>query len=69
MLHSNAHPKTPTPSDKDLREDPGIGASKGTAKAGDDDIEDGDNTFQGDVENDVGDGGKVDPARVGRTNK
>ncbi len=69
MTHGNAHPKTTTPSDKDLREDPGIGASKGTFKAGDDDIEDGANTFQGDVENDVSYGGKVDPNKTGRTNK
>ena len=29
----------------------------------------GDNTFEGDVENDVDDTGAVDPARMGRTNR
>lgn len=69
MSHNNTQPKTQTPSDKDLRENPGIGGSKGTIKAGDDDVEDGANTFEGDVESDVSHGGKVDPARAGRTNK
>ena len=71
-MSGNQHIKTRTPSDKDLRDDPGIGASKGMIKAGDldrDDIEDGENTFTGDVANDVGPNGEVDPNKVGRTNK
>lgn len=70
-MSGNQHVKTKTPSDKDLRNDPGIGASRGAIKAGDlaDEIEDGDNTFQGDVESDVGPNGEIDPATVGRTNK
>lgn len=70
-MSGNQHIKTKTPSDKDLREDPGIGASRGTIKAGDlaDELEDGDNTFVGDVENDVRPSGGIDPNQVGRTNK
>jgi hypothetical protein len=46
----------------DLERNPGIGASKGTTMAGADPDEiEGDNTFEGDVENDVTPGGGVDP--------
>jgi hypothetical protein len=70
---ANQHPKTQTPSDKDLRQNPGIGTSRGTIKGGDildeDESLDGDNTFKGDVENDVTAQGGVGPNRTGRTNK
>ncbi len=69
---SNLHPKTRKPSDKDLKENPGIGASKGTIKGGDildEEPLDGDNTFEGDVENDVNRVGGVNPRQTGRTNK
>ncbi|PSJ55570.1 hypothetical protein [Kumtagia ephedrae] len=70
---SNQHPKTHRPTDKDLRENPGIGTSRGTIKGGeildDDESLDGDNTFEGDVENDVTRQGGVDPNQTGRTNK
>jgi len=70
---ANQHPKTQTPSDKDLRQNPGIGTSRGTIKGGDildaDESLDGDNTFKGDVKNDVTAQGGVDPNRTGRTNK
>jgi hypothetical protein len=69
---SNLHPKTKRPSDKDLRQNPGIGASKGTIKGGDildEEPLDGDNTFEGDVENDVTPQGGIDPNQTGRTNK
>ena len=70
---SNQHPKTDKPTDKDLRENPGIGTSKGTIKGGeildDDESLDGDNTFKGDVENDVTPQGGVNPDQRGRTNK
>jgi len=56
-----------------LRQNPGIGASKGTIKSGeildDDQSLDGDNTFEGDVENEVTAQGGVDPLQTGRTNK
>ncbi|MGN6307651.1 MAG: hypothetical protein ACTHNH_22755 [Mesorhizobium sp.] len=53
-----------------MKQNPGIGASKGTIKAGDvldEEGLDGDNTFEGDVENDVTRQGGVNPDR--RTNK
>ena len=62
------HLKTRTPSDADLKRNPGIGTSKGTIKQGEVDL-DGDNTFEGDVENDTTVGGGVDPRQTGRTNK
>ena len=67
MSH-NQHPKTKTPSDADLRTNPGIGSSKGTEGLGDD--LDGDNTFEGDVMNDATTAaGGIDPNQTGRTNK
>jgi hypothetical protein len=70
---TNQHPKTDRPTDKDLRQNPGIGTSKGTVKGGDtldeNDPLDGDNTFEGDVENDVTPQGGIDPNQTGRTNK
>lgn len=70
---TSRHPKTSWPTDKDLKENPGIGASKGTIKGGeildDDESLDGDNTFEGDVENDVTRQGGINPDQTGRTNK
>lgn len=56
----------------DLKCNPGIGASRGSAMsgAGDlgaDDLEDGENTFEGDVENDVAPDGGVDANQRART--
>jgi hypothetical protein len=57
----------PQPPDKvpppdDLDRNPGIGAYKGTTMAGADPDEiEGENTFEGDVENDVRPNGGVDP--------
>mgnify|MGYP006197122279 CR=1 FL=1 len=62
------HPKTTTPSDADLKRNPGIGTSKGTIKQGEIEF-DGDNTFEGDVENDTTAGGGINPRQTGRTNK
>jgi hypothetical protein len=61
------HPKFNDPTDKDLRDDPGIGRSKGTDR--DDPEIGGDNTFEGDVLNDTTPEGGVDPDQRGRTNK
>ncbi|MDQ1901293.1 hypothetical protein RAH32_12660 [Paracoccus sp. WLY502] len=61
------HPKTDTPSDKDLRDDPGIGRSKGADRS--DPQMEGDNTFEGDVLNDTTPQGGVDPGQRGRTNR
>jgi hypothetical protein len=58
-----------TPRD-DLKDDPGIGASKGAAAGkADPDLIKGDNTFEGDVENDTTRFGGVDPRQLGRTNR
>ena len=67
-MSGNVHPKTRKPSDIDLERNPGIGASKGTIKSGDEDLT-GENTFEGDVENDTNPQGGIDPNQTGRTNK
>lgn len=61
------HPKTDQPTDKDLKDDPGIGRSKGVDR--DDPEIGGDNTFEGDVLNDTTPQGGIDPNQRGRTNK
>lgn len=62
----NANPKL----DEDLKKNPGIGQSKGAyARGGDLDDAEGENTVEGDVENDPGPQGQINPERVGRTNK
>jgi hypothetical protein len=56
--------------DEDLKENPGIGQSRGAfARGGDLDDAEGVNTMEGDVENDPGPSGQINPGRVGRTNK
>ena len=61
---SNKQPKLNAPSEKDLRENPLIGGSKGLSMAGisPDEVEDmlGENTIEGDVENDVNALGGID---------
>jgi hypothetical protein len=61
---ANKQPKLYAPSEKDVRDNPLIGGSKGTRMAGasPEDIEDvfGQNTIEGDVENDVNISGGVD---------
>jgi hypothetical protein len=64
-MSGSKQPKPAKPSDADLRGNPGIGSSKGATK---DDLVDGENTFEGDVLNDTGLGGGVDPKQTGRTN-
>jgi hypothetical protein len=69
-MSSNKHAQTRTPSDADLKGNPGIGASKGATRSGaDPDVIEGDTTFEGDVENDTTPEGGVDPGQVGRTNR
>ena len=61
------HEPDPLPAD-DLETNPGIGQSKGTTIAGEDpSIAAGDNTVEGDVENDVTRSGGVDPDQRGRS--
>lgn len=68
---SSKQPKLNRPTSKDLRTNPLIGGSKGTTMAGatDEDIDElrGENTIEGDTENDVNRAGGIDKpaARVG----
>ena len=56
--------------DQDLRHNPGIGQSKGAyAREGDLDYAEGENTVEGDVENDADATGKVPEGQLGRTNR
>ena len=67
---SNQQPKTTVPTDADLRGNPGIGTSKGTATAGEDvETIEADSTVEGDVMNETTPEGGVDPAHTGRTNR
>ncbi len=69
-MTSSKQPKTRVPTDADLKNNPGIGASKGTTMSGEDPGEiAADSTFEGDVENETNREGGVDPNHVGRTNK
>jgi hypothetical protein len=62
----NLNPKL----DEDLSENPGIGQSQGAyAMGGDMDDADGENTVEGDVENDPAPTGGLNPERVGHRNK
>ena len=58
------------PFTSDLKRDPGIGQSKGIfARESDPDAQEGNNTVEGDVENDPNIFGGIDEDRLGRTNK
>jgi len=61
---SSKQPKLYAPTEKDLRDNPMIGGSKGATMAGisPEDLEDalGENTIEGDVENDVNATGGID---------
>ncbi|MGC5779816.1 hypothetical protein [Methylobacterium sp. NFXW15] len=65
---SDKHPKTTTPTDADLKGNPGIGTSKGMAGADPEELE-ADSTFEGDVENETTPEGGVDPNHRPRKNK
>jgi hypothetical protein len=70
-MSSGKHFKTRTPSDRDLKGDPGIGRSKGAKIAKADPLEiEGEHTFEGDVENDPGERtGAIRADKRGRTNR
>lgn len=56
--------------DQDLRENPGIGQSKGAyAMGGDLDYAEGENTVEGDLENDPDSRGELKDTDLGRTNR
>jgi hypothetical protein len=69
------HIKSSQPTDSDLRANPFIGGSKGTIMAGvsPEELEDmaGENTIEGDIENDTNRHGGIDKpiARDGRPNR
>lgn len=68
-MSTSKHFKPNQPSDADLRNDPGIGQSKGLSRfTGPDELE-GENTEEGDVGNDTNRFGGVDPNQRGRANK
>ena len=64
---STKHMRTETPTDADLKGNPGIGQSKGMTGA---DIEDiaADSTVEGDVENETTPDGGIDPNHRPRKN-
>ena len=67
---TSKQPKTTTPTDADLKGNPGIGTSKGmTMSGGDPESLAGANTQEGDVANDTTPQGGVDPNQRGRTNR
>lgn len=64
---SNKHLKTETPTDADLKGNPGIGQSKGMTGHDFEDIA-VDSTVEGDVGNETGPDGGIDPNHRGRGN-
>ena len=68
MAREKDQKKSPFRDDRDR--DPAIGQSKGSFATGEDpELIDGENTVEGDVENDSTYGGGADPKQLGRTNK
>jgi hypothetical protein len=68
-MSGTKHPKWKKPSDADLRHNPGIGTSKGMIKEGEELELEGENTIEGDVENDTHALGGINPRQKMRTNK
>lgn len=69
-MSTTKHDKGKSPFPNDLERYPGIGDSKGAFATGEDPEEiEGENTLEGDVQNDSSYGGGVDPDQLGRTNK
>ena len=64
---SSKQPKTTTPTDADLKGNPGIGQSRGQTGRDIEDVE-ADSTVEGDVENETNIDGGIDPNHRGRTN-
>jgi hypothetical protein len=69
-MSSSKHDKGPSPFPDDLERNPGIGQSGGTFATGEDPtVLEGDNTSEGDVENDADPHSTaIDEDRLGRTN-
>ena len=69
-MTSSKHDKGDSPFLDDLERDPGIGQSKGTPAGGDrPQIIEGENTTEGDVENDSTVFGGIPQGEQGRTNR
>ena len=68
-MTSTKHDKDDSPFADDLERNPGIGGSKGAFATGETpEAIEGDNSVEGDVENDAGAGQGADPEQLGRTN-
>ena len=71
-MSASKHDKStgPSPFPDDLERNPGIGSSKGAFATGEkpETIE-GENSVEGDVENDAGLGQGANPDQIGRTNR
>lgn len=66
---TSRHPRTPIPSDKDLRENPGIGQSPGIRSPEEVELLQGDNTVEGDIDNETNHAGGIDPRHRPRKNE
>jgi hypothetical protein len=70
MAGSETKPIAGSKYDEDLRRNPGIGQSEGAFATGErPEAIEGDNTVEGDVDNDTDPAGRVDADRLGRSNK
>ncbi len=68
-MSGSKHEKGDSPFADDLERNPGIGESKGAFATGEKpETAEGDNTVEGDVENDAALGQGADPDQLGRTN-
>ncbi|MCV3738611.1 hypothetical protein OCK02_20600 [Rhizobium sp. TRM96647] len=68
-MTTNKHDKTKKPTDKDLKENPGIGQSAGLESPADAELLEGDNTFEGDTDNNTNRSGGIDPRDRQRANR
>jgi hypothetical protein len=67
-MTSPKHDKTKTPSDKDLKENPGIGQTAGLRSPEDVELLEGENTLEGDTDNNTNRQGGIDPSDRRRGN-
>lgn len=69
-MTNSKHDKGKSPFQSDLDRNPGIGQSKGAFMTGEDPEElEGENTMEGDVENDTTAAGGVSERKLGNTNR
>lgn len=67
-MSTDKHDKTKKPTDKDLKENPGIGQSAGLESVDDAELLEGESTFEGDTDNNINRPGGVDPRDRQRAN-